>query len=246
MTSSLTRRPSEPETKHTLTINKVVAGAGAAATSAVAGSFFGAPGTIVGAAAGSIVSMVAATLYERSLDRTRESVHARVRRLWRGGADTEATRLLRAMPPAAGRPRARYARPQAPGRRWLIPVAGSVLVFVLGLLAVTGLELVKGSQLASADEGTSVGRVVSPGESATEDPRSAPEATTSPTSTTPKTSASAVPTKTTAPTDDETPGRRTTSGGSPDEGRDEVRTAATATPRPADVAATRDVAESGG
>ena len=38
-----------------------------------------------------------------------------------------------------------------------MPVAGSVLVFVLGLLAVTGLELVKGSWLTSADQGTSVG-----------------------------------------------------------------------------------------
>src|SRR5689334_6506777 len=157
MTSTLTSRPSEPESKPTLTVNKVVAGAGAAATSAVAGSFYGATGTIVGAAIGSLISTVAASLYEHSLDRTRERVHARVRLLRRGGADPEATQLLRAVPPAAARRQAGYTAPPAPGRRWPMLIAGGVLAFVLSLLAVTGVELLKGSQLASADTGTSVG-----------------------------------------------------------------------------------------
>src|SRR5215212_2270215 len=54
-------------------------GAGAAATSAVVGSFYGAAGTVLGAALGSVVSMIATTLYQHSLDRTRDTVKARIK-----------------------------------------------------------------------------------------------------------------------------------------------------------------------
>ncbi|MBV9921566.1 MAG: hypothetical protein JOY78_12025, partial [Pseudonocardia sp.] len=83
MTSSLRNHPSNPPPgtvpKSGLTVSKVVAGAGAAVTTAVVGSAFGADGTVVGAAVGSVVSAVAAAAYERSLDRTRQIVVARVR-----------------------------------------------------------------------------------------------------------------------------------------------------------------------
>jgi hypothetical protein len=62
-----------------LTVNKVLAGAGAAVTSAVLGSYFGATGTVAGAALGSVASTVATTLYQHSLDRTRDTLVARVR-----------------------------------------------------------------------------------------------------------------------------------------------------------------------
>ena len=62
-----------------LTLSKVLAGAGAAVTSAVIGSFFGVAGTIVGAAVGSVASTVATALYELSLNRTREQILARLR-----------------------------------------------------------------------------------------------------------------------------------------------------------------------
>ena len=51
-----------------LTVNKVLAGAGAAITAAVLGSFFGVAGTVVGAAVGSVASTIATSLYERSLN----------------------------------------------------------------------------------------------------------------------------------------------------------------------------------
>ena len=61
------RRPRPPRTaepkKRDLTVNKVIAGAGAAATSAVLGSFFGAMGTVGGAALGSVFSAVVTWLY---------------------------------------------------------------------------------------------------------------------------------------------------------------------------------------
>ena len=63
-----------------LTVNKVIAGAGAAATSAVLGSFFGAMGTVTGAAVGSIASTVVTSFYEHSLNRTQDTVAARLRR----------------------------------------------------------------------------------------------------------------------------------------------------------------------
>src|SRR4051794_3514305 len=59
-----------------LTVNKVIAGAGAAATSAVLGSFFGALGTVAGAAIGAIASTMATSLYEHSLNRTQDTVAA--------------------------------------------------------------------------------------------------------------------------------------------------------------------------
>jgi hypothetical protein len=91
MTSSLRNHPSNPPPgaapKSGLTVSKVVAGAGAAVTTAVVGSTFGADGTVVGAAVGSIVSAVAAAAYERSLDRTRQIVVARVRPVGARGGD---------------------------------------------------------------------------------------------------------------------------------------------------------------
>lgn len=62
-----------------LTSTRVIAGAGAAATSAVMGSFLGATGTVAGAALGSVVSTVGASVYQLYLDRTRETVRAHVR-----------------------------------------------------------------------------------------------------------------------------------------------------------------------
>jgi hypothetical protein len=62
-----------------LTVNKVIAGAGAAATAAAFGSYFGAAGTVTGAAIGSVVTTIGAVVYQRSLDHTRERVRARIR-----------------------------------------------------------------------------------------------------------------------------------------------------------------------
>src|SRR4051795_11636587 len=73
-----TQSAEQPARKGDLTVNKVIAGAGAAATSAVLGSFFGALGTVAGAAIGGIASTVATSLYEPSLNRTRPTV-ARLR-----------------------------------------------------------------------------------------------------------------------------------------------------------------------
>lgn len=162
--------PTAPAPAADLTVNKVLAGAGAAATSAVLGSYFGATGTVAGAALGSVASTVATTLYQRSLDRTRDHLVARVRlpgrqnepsrepseaptvqlEAPRAGSPDDATTVLR-VEPALRRPR--------PIWLW---AGATVLVFVIGLLVVTGLEWAKGSSLTTGQPGTSVGRVLTP------------------------------------------------------------------------------------
>src|SRR4051794_18459631 len=172
--------PASPD----LTFNKVIAGAGAAATSAVVGSFFGAAGTVLGAALGSVVSMIATAIYQHSLDRTRDTVKARIK--LPGGRTVDVAGTVEVPAPrvaAAGETgQARVyvtptkltdqptavlsavspASPARPPRRWMVRTALTVGVFLLGLLAVTGVELLKGSTLARGETGTSVGRVVDP------------------------------------------------------------------------------------
>lgn len=187
-----------------LTVNKVLAGAGAAATSAVLGSYLGAVGTVGGAALGSVASMLATTVYQRSLDRTRATLAARIRLadgrsvdvvetpptevsgdttvpmpLPSGGDVTRLQAEPGAAPPVSGR------------RRWILWVSATALVFALGLLAVTGVEWIKGSTLTANESGTSVGRVLDPGTGAAEaeptetpEPTSTPEPTTEPSTTT--------------------------------------------------------------
>jgi hypothetical protein len=173
----------DPPASPDLTFNKVIAGAGAAATSAVVGSFFGAAGTVLGAALGSVVSMIATTIYQHSLDRTRDTVKARIK--LHGGTVDVAGKVEVPAPRVAaagetGRARvyvtptgltdqatavpsaASPASPPRPRRRWVVRTALTVGVFLIGLLAVTGVELLKGSTLARGETGTSVGRVVDP------------------------------------------------------------------------------------
>jgi len=174
----------DPPARPDLSVNKVIAGAGAAATSAVVGSFFGAAGTVLGAALGSVVSMIATTIYQHSLDRTRDTVKARIK--LPGGRTVDVAGKVEVPAPrvaAAGETgRARVyvtptgltdqptavlsavspASPARPRRRWVVRTALTVGVFLIGLLAVTGVELLKGSTLARGETGTSVGRVVDP------------------------------------------------------------------------------------
>jgi|SRR5690348_7072294 len=173
-----------------LSVNKLLAGAGAAVTSAVIGSFFGVAGTVLGAAIGSVASTVATSLYERSLNTTRDRIRARL--LAGGGVDEE-------RPPP---------RPPRPWGRW---VGASALVFLLGMLVVTGVEFVKGTTIAGTP-GTSVGRVLEPSParaddlpavsepttSATREPRSTRERATR--SATPTPSATTTPTRSAMPT----------------------------------------------
>ncbi len=148
-----------PPTPSELTFSKIVAGAGAAATTAVAGSFLGPTETVMGAALGSVVSAIAATLYERSLDRTRDTVRARVKRP--GGRTVDPDTVEIPALGAAGGDTVRAETPPRRRRRWVVLSVLTAGLFLVGLLAVTGVELLKGSTLRG-ETGTSVGRVVAP------------------------------------------------------------------------------------
>ncbi|MFC4943405.1 hypothetical protein [Pseudonocardia sp. GCM10023141] len=146
----------EPRKGIDLTVNKVLAGSGAAATSAVLGSYFGATGTVIGAAFGSLVSTVASTLYQRSLDTTRDRLVRRIRPADEGGASTMPMPRL---PLDAETVRLRV-EPTAPPRRRFRYAVVALVAFAVGLLAVTGAEWIKGSTLVTGQAGTSVGRVI--------------------------------------------------------------------------------------
>jgi hypothetical protein len=150
----------------------------------VVGSAFGADGTIVGAALGAVVSAVAAAAYERSLDRTRQVVVARVRRP--GDPTTQATQALstevtQVIPTqrVSGAPDRRAGEPGVasptvpvpPRRRTRLPLlaGATAVIFLVGLLAVTGIELLTGGPVLSSqrESGTSVGRVLGYGAGST-------------------------------------------------------------------------------
>jgi hypothetical protein len=194
----------DPPKPPALTLNKIIAAAGAAATSAVVGSLFGAAGTVLGAALGSVVSTLAATIYQHSLDRTRDVVRARIRLPGERARTVDVATIrvpaprtapddgvgrahVSGRPDVAHRPRPPSAAPARPRRRWFALTAITVGVFLVGLLGVTGVELLKGSTLTRGETGTSVGRVV--------DPPPAARRTTEPTGTRP------TPTETTEPSD---------------------------------------------
>ncbi len=173
-----------------LSVNKVLAGAGAAVTAAVIGSFFGVAGTVVGAAIGSVASTIATSLYELSLNTTRDRIKARL--IAGGNVDVEEDRPH----PAAPRP----------WGRWF---GATALVFLLGMLVVTGVEFVKGSSIAGTP-GTSVGRVFEPSTAGADTPAADPTTTstreprstkvrTTPSST-PQPSATVAPTRSATPT----------------------------------------------
>jgi len=235
MTSSLRNHPSHPPprgaAKPSLTVSKIVAGAGAAATTAVVGSVFGADGTVVGAAVGSVVSAVAAAAYERSLDQTTKVVVARVRP--RPGQDPEATQVMDpeliaaevtqvipAQRPAGDRPTTGSIAPAVPARRrrWPLFAGAAVLIFAVGLLLVTGLELVTGGPVLSSNQGgTSVGTLLKDGGGS----RSA--------STTEEATPSASPSDTAAPTESASPSATKRSGA---DARPSGRSAATRSAAP--------------
>lgn len=141
-------------TATSLSTSKVLAGGMAAATSAVLGSYFGAFGTVGGAAAGSVATAVSTTVYQRSIERTRNSLRARVTANAYG-------------PTARGHLQRRQAHgPQPVARHRHLPrallatIVTGVAIFALGLGAVTGVELVHGAPLSGGSHGTSVGRVL--------------------------------------------------------------------------------------
>lgn len=153
------RRRVAPE----LAPGKLLAGAGAAATSAVIGSSFGADGTVLGAALGSAISTIAAVLYQRWLEHAGRTVRARLV-VGRKQVDPLAGPGVSAA--TLGPERAAPQRRTRRGGRVGPTLAAAVGGFVLAMAGVTGAELVHGTPLGGGSSGTSIGTVVSGGERA--------------------------------------------------------------------------------
>ncbi|RBY79809.1 hypothetical protein DQ238_09210 [Geodermatophilus sp. TF02-6] len=139
---------------------QVTAGALAAVSSAVAMSFFGVAGTLIGAALASVISTVSAALYSESLNRTGQRL--RRGRTQRPGASAEqpapaaapATRALPVQRPpapgAAATPTTRvlpaHLDPRRPPVRrracWVRVAAYAIGVFAIAMAVVTTVELV--------------------------------------------------------------------------------------------------------
>jgi hypothetical protein len=175
-----------------LRVPKLLASALAAVTAAVAASFFGVDGTLIGAALGSILVALGETVYARSLT----SAHTLARRS-----------LLRQVGtgPAAGEDGASRAHPRP--LRWRRVAVAAVAAFGIAVGAITGVEAVARQPLASlvgsrSQQGasTSVGVVVAGADrSASPTTRPPGPSTTAPAGSVPTTTAPlAVPT-TTAP-----------------------------------------------
>lgn len=176
-----------------LSVNKVLAAAGAAATSAVLGSLFGVAGTVLGAAVGAVASTVAASLYQRSLDRARHSLTTRIAVGGRpehepdpgapdpDAPDPDATVVMAAVQDPRTERISPAVAPRASRRRIIGYVVATVLGFVLALGAVTGIEAIKGSTLTEGQAGTSVGRVITGGDAETSAPTTTPTTTPTPT-----------------------------------------------------------------
>ena len=184
-TSTATTVATEAKSGHDLAVPKLAAGAGAAATSAVLGSFFGDMGTVTGAALGSVFSAVVTWVYQRSLERTGQTVKAKIK--LPGGRTVNVSGKTEVPPPIApggetGQARV-YVTPNGvadrptevmsavPGattvaptvaagkpnsrKRLLVLTGFTVVVFAIGMLAITGIELVKGSPLSKTSSSTS-------------------------------------------------------------------------------------------
>ena len=191
----------------------------AAVTSALAASFLGVAGTIIGAAVGSVVATVGSAVYAHSL----RTAGSRLREL-RPQTGASASPHARVVQGPEHQPRSRPDRAPAP-RRWggrnpfarLTAVVVGVFVVAMGTISVA--EAVMGHPVSSSStSGTSLGRVVSTG-SSTPAPRpshgpdatatSQPSSTASPTTSVP----GGAPTSAPVPTGSATPTGASTTGG---------------------------------
>lgn len=115
-----------------LSLIQLIASALAAVTAAVAGSFLGVNGTVIGAAIASVLGVVGTAIYSHSLERTGERVRTVVPSSARWLSDPRVPQPTPA--------------PVAPRRTHPLARAGAAaaVVFAAALVVLTGVELVAG------------------------------------------------------------------------------------------------------
>ena len=234
----------DPERRLELSPAQVAGSALAAMSGAVFISWAGTAGTLIGAAAGSVIATVGSATYTWSLRRSRDAARRTAERM-------RQTALV-----ANGRPRSVAAGPlredqpatetgtveEPPGRRWDLPwgkvALASLAVMVAGMAGITAVEAVTGRSVSSYTGGgdsssTTLGSVVGSGQQPTKDharkpTKATPTETSTPTTDTgteaAPTPAPAVPAPSTpatpAPTTDPTPTPTVPPDVTPDPGTD--------------------------
>lgn len=230
--------PAGTSRKIDLNMTHVAATALAAVTAAVLGSELGAAGTIIGAAAASVITTVGTAVYKASLERSRARVRSLAHRTRPVSAVQERSRIERVRPAAVNAPLGNEQRtdgirePQARDRsqrfatlRWGAMVVGGVGAFLLAMIVITGFEWASGGTVGGNGQGTTIGRVVT-------DPPEPRKPATPPVPSSPAVPASETPTEAT-----EAP--ETTSTTTPDDAEvDESPTESSNRPAPGEVTTT--------
>lgn len=146
--------PSNDSSRFRVSLVQLVASALAAVTAAVAGSYLGVNGTVIGAAVASVCSVVGTAIYSHSLRRTGDRVRSAVPASARWLPDrTEPMPIPTPVPVAPQRTRL---APRQPARR-LHPLArvgaAAVIVFAAALGVLTGVEIVAGRPVSDLVSG---------------------------------------------------------------------------------------------
>ena len=166
----------DPERRLELSPAQVAGSALAAMSGAVFISWAGTAGTLIGAAAGSVIATVGSATYTWSLRRSRDAARRTAERV-------RQTALL-----GNARTRPVIVDEEPPPRRWDLPwgkvALASLAVMVAGMAGITAVEAVTGRAVSSYtgggdNHGTTLGSVVGAGEHSTR------EHTTKPTQVTP-------------------------------------------------------------
>lgn len=189
-----------------LQLSRVAAAALAAVTTALLASRLGAEGTLIGAAGASVITTVATSLYQASLERSRERVRSLAHRTRPSHPASLATLPAEDSPPAGDQLRDNAKQPSTrSGRsaawRWAGVVVAALGGFALAMMVITGFEWASGKTVGGNGKGTTIGQVVND-QSGPRQPTAPPAATTSETPTEKTTETSEPPTATsTAPSD---------------------------------------------
>jgi hypothetical protein len=181
-----------------LKVSRVAGAALAAVTTALLGSRLGAEGTLIGAAGASVVTTVATSVYQTSLERSRERVRSMAHRPRSRPSVANTVDTLPAeqgLGDDTGQPSDRSRRSAM--WRWGGVVAGALGGFVLAMLMITGIEWASGETVGGNGKGTTIGQVVESGPQQPSSPRREAPPSQTPTETPPETSEP--PATTTAP-----------------------------------------------
>jgi hypothetical protein len=152
--------PDDTSRKSAFNLIQVAAAALAAVTTAILSSSLGATGTLVGAAGASVITTVATSLYQKSLERSRERVRSLARRPHGSPVAQDGSEPGIRQGPAASTPPGvqRSWRSRTP--HWGSVALGALGAFLLAMLAVTGVEWASGETVGGNGKGTTIGEVL--------------------------------------------------------------------------------------